>query len=839
MREKHSMNYFDVEKEFFLIDSDNLRDIETRLYGYSVQESGIYENDNLTETAVLGLDGCGAYVYVEVKDGKIAIQQDFNGSYGIYLFRKDGYFALSNSFLRLLEYVKTRFPVSLNRDYANHFLLEVLVNSVAYSDTLIQEITTLDKDALIEIDIQDKTLEFHLLDYEESSEWINSEKGLAILDRWFLKWTSIFRKLKNKTNQIMIDLSGGYDSRVIFLLMLQSGINLGEIYVRSINDTLHTHKEDYEIASEIAERYGFELNNKKIIKNAALPYSMEDILNISFYTKLGFHKEMYFRHSRNEWKRYRITGKGGETVRAYWNMTAEQFKDKMCAPARQYSQNILGDMVESTHRLINFSYKAMKEKHQIVDDNSKDYPIYMYREIRNRGHFGKWSVENYFSNNYDLSPFMDPLLLKLRLNDPQCQDNNLLMAMIFVRYCPLLLEFKFDGGRIIDFSTIEFAHKINERFEGRFGTAEESRTFHVNVRDMQISRLKDNTDNPFIPSGTPEKYLKSVFDSTGFRKLFATCFDEEIYHKANLFFEKNSYYPLRHCYSIIAIVKAIEDVTASQDSIFPAPVQSMERFIHKNYYEADDGKDIIERYKDYITARIDFKFSGAGNLEPGIVSVSDERAVITKPQWFQEDGIGYVVESYEGKLDISFRPDSDCALKVWERGRDVRDGAGNRIPYWIEYQNVECNGNVMLEAQGTVTHDNPICLDYLARGGVVISFHIEWSPYRGDYKDLEKIKSQANIIESLHKEIVDKEREIKDKRAEIKNKEKEIRDKESDIRSKGRELRNKEKEISDIKNSRTYRVGCILMYIPKKIKNGLSTTRNKAIRMLKKIFATR
>ena len=253
------MNYFDVEKEFFLIDSDNLQAAETKLYGYSFQESGIYENDNLTEAAVSGLNGGGVYIYVEVKDGKITIQQDINGSYGIYLFRQGSYFALSNSFLRLLEYVKARFPVSLNRDYANCHLAEWYANRVAYSDTLVQEIHTLERDVVVEIDIAGKELAFQKVDYKESSLWINSAEGMEALDRWFVRWTNIFRRLKQKTDQIIMDLSGGFDTRIMFLLMLQSGIDLNEIYVHSIKDDLYTHKEDYKIASEMAEYYGFEL----------------------------------------------------------------------------------------------------------------------------------------------------------------------------------------------------------------------------------------------------------------------------------------------------------------------------------------------------------------------------------------------------------------------------------------------------------------------------------------------------------------------------------------------------------------------------------------------------
>ena len=137
--EQGSVNYFDVEKEFFLIDSENLSEVQTRLYGYSIQASGIYEEDNLTPEAVKGLDGRGCYVYVEARDGKITIRQDLNGSWGIYLFRNGDYFALSNSFFRLLDHVKFRYPLTVNRDYCHHLLANSLC-SQAYSETAVNEI---------------------------------------------------------------------------------------------------------------------------------------------------------------------------------------------------------------------------------------------------------------------------------------------------------------------------------------------------------------------------------------------------------------------------------------------------------------------------------------------------------------------------------------------------------------------------------------------------------------------------------------------------------------------------------------------------------------------------
>lgn len=119
-------NYFNIQNEFFLIDSTNLDSVKTRFYGYSIQDTGIYEEDNLDEKAIAGLDGCGCYIYVKADNGKITIQQDFNGSYGIYLYQNGDYFALSNSFYMLTEHLKEKYTLTLNKDYCNHILSDAL-----------------------------------------------------------------------------------------------------------------------------------------------------------------------------------------------------------------------------------------------------------------------------------------------------------------------------------------------------------------------------------------------------------------------------------------------------------------------------------------------------------------------------------------------------------------------------------------------------------------------------------------------------------------------------------------------------------------------------------------
>ena len=222
--ERNSTNYFDVEKEFFLIDSDNLAEVKTRLYGYSIQATGIYEQDNLTEEAVAGLDGRGCYVYVEAKDGQITIKQDLNGCWGLYLFRHGDYFALSNSFFRLLDHVKFKYPLTVNRDYCHQLMIND-VCSHAYLETAISEIQTLERNAIVHIDVMRKKFQTTLINYKENVLSLTTSAGIATLDSWVEFWGSVFRGVAQHTKFFKADLSGGFDTRISLAILSQNGEN--------------------------------------------------------------------------------------------------------------------------------------------------------------------------------------------------------------------------------------------------------------------------------------------------------------------------------------------------------------------------------------------------------------------------------------------------------------------------------------------------------------------------------------------------------------------------------------------------------------------------------------
>ncbi len=464
--EKNSVNYFDVEKEFFLITSDNLSDVQTKLYGYSIQRTGIYEDDNLTPKAIAGLDGRGCYVYVGVKDGKITIKQDLNGCWGIYLFRHGDYFALSNSFFRLLDHVKFKYPLTVNRDYCHYFLVNSLC-SHTYSETAVNEIQLIDRSAIVHLNIEKKILEIELIDYKENTVPLDSEDGMLTLDNWLDFWSNVLRGIAQHTQFIQADLSGGFDTRISIIPLLVSGIDLNKIRINSYKRSFHTFKEDFEIAEKIAEYYGFKLN-QSLPNNPVLNFSFFDPFNIDIYVRHPFHKAPSVSWiNKGIYKKYCLSGLS-DGLRGYWHESPRTFIENQCLITKHYSRFLSNKLSHSIETILKSNFRTVCDKRKIENPNSEDIPQYMYQETRCRHHYGKDGfLSHYLRNSFELSPTLDPVLRTLQLYTSKCLDPQLLITIIFTRYAPDLLTFPFQGDRSIAPETIEYAKKITERFPRR------------------------------------------------------------------------------------------------------------------------------------------------------------------------------------------------------------------------------------------------------------------------------------------------------------------------------------------------------------------------------------
>ena len=188
------------------------------------------------------------------------------------------------------------------------------------------------------LNIKKKTFKIHDIDYKENSISFESEEGLKIIDKWADKWSYILHSLKKQTNNIMIDLSGGFDTRTVFSILLSSGIDMNEIFINSINDSLYTHEQDFKITRIIAKKYGFKLNNLFLNKNGT-NLSIKDSFFLSIYTKLGFHKEFYLQTKFYSKPIFRFKGIGGESVRRLHHVPIKEYIESLFSQVKGINDN--------------------------------------------------------------------------------------------------------------------------------------------------------------------------------------------------------------------------------------------------------------------------------------------------------------------------------------------------------------------------------------------------------------------------------------------------------------------------------------------------------------------
>jgi len=326
----------------------------------------------------------------------------------IYIYQNLDYFALSNSFLLLEEHLIGKQNISFNKDFADYLIISGLC-SLSIDETIIKEIKQIPTNAYLVININKKIFKIHYIDYKENTIPLESSKGLKIIDEWIDKWGYIFRSLKKKTDNISFDLSGGFDTRVLLSILLNSGVDLNEIYIHSFNDKKHDHNIDFKIASDISSKFGFKLNNFNLDINS-VKWGIKNTLYNTLYSKLGFHKEFYLKNQFYIKPRFTFAGSCGEDLRGFPGYPIEKYIEKQSSP------KVLGhkdDFYNSSKRLIKRSVYLLKSKK--VYKNDYEISNSLYSKVTGKNHFGKLALESFIANIYTLQPLMDPDIKKLNM----------------------------------------------------------------------------------------------------------------------------------------------------------------------------------------------------------------------------------------------------------------------------------------------------------------------------------------------------------------------------------------------------------------------------------------
>ena len=143
------------------------------------------------------------------------------------------------------------------------------------------------------------------------------------------------------------------------------------------------------------------------------------------------------------------------------------------------------------------------------------------------------------------------------------------------------------------------------------------------------------------------------------------------------------------------------------------------------------------KFNPFTTARIDAKFmSTTGDFQ--ILSTSDDKASVSKPNWFQRNGIGYIVQSSDGELMFVAKATANGKINLNLRGMDVRNsedwanGIAKRIPYWIDYTKLTVNGKNIFNTRISSWCDKPYACIVEAKANEEIKIQVEWQPHKSD-----------------------------------------------------------------------------------------------------------
>lgn len=707
-----------LKYNFFVISSDNLDEVTPRLYGYAIfDEKGDKENYNIYINGAVNnvpSHAVGTYINISRSDDTIKIQQDCNGGYGLYLFKSNDFFAISNSYLYLLEYLKNHVDLSLNIDFAKYYITDELA-SLSVSETLVNEIELLPKDIEVEINLSKKKLETKNLQKDINKVPLGSTEGVAILDDWHKKWQSILMTLQKNDEKIKVDLTGGMDSRATLAVFNSSAIDLNKVQVNSSTDGLHTHKEDFEVASMIAKRLDFKLNQP--IDLNTYPLQTETAIKLASFAKLGIHKQLFLKNNYQQEKLFYFTGYGGESIRSHWAMPPRTFITRRMAFDRFASV----DCKTSIDKIISKSMDNIRKRYGA--DNDTDVMKYFYASTRLRSHFGKHIVENFLTNVFCLNPLMDPVLQRVRT------DDDTLLCTIYERYLSEINDIKFEGGRKLKSECIDKAQQITKLFPYQAN----SRMNGAEVIDGTAIHPKRAEQSPV----SPRQKMIDIYYSGKIKLLITELFGYEIYQKGKLNWERGGFVPELLAGSLIAVATTMDAINTNK-GLFDISQT-------KQYFS--NSKLIAEVLKVFNTARIDIKNVGS-NKNDITFEPKGLNSKITSPNWFRANGKGYVFESKQSSLDFDLTCVNDGELKVILKGLDGRDEKNQAFPMRVNYTSCKVNGVEKISNPPiSCHHDKPKFISQKVKDGETLHISIQWEPY--DYNQDEFVAMVEKIYKVL------------------------------------------------------------------------------------------
>ena len=146
-------------------------------------------------------------------------------------------------------------------------------------------------------------------------------------------------------------------------------------------------------------------------------------------------------------------------------------------------------------------------------------------------------------------------------------------------------------------------------------------------------------------------------------------------------------------------------------------------------YKYELNENDYQYLKKFSECRIDFKNHGSNDNNLILLDCNDPLAKITQPGWFNDDdGVGSIVRSINGYLDLTFKCVNDGNLIINFRGIDYKDNSGNRIPIFVDYTELIIDDVHIISGSVVSWHDDPFVYEQEVKDGQIINLKIRWLP---------------------------------------------------------------------------------------------------------------
>lgn len=419
----------------------------------------------------------GRYILAHQKKYVAYVATDRFGSEPLFYFFRDGDWAVSNSFLALYEHlVENKVKLTPDNEVLDAFFVDhSICQQLIGNRTLFREISLAPPGAKLKIDLL-----LAWVSLESVPRDLGNLTYKELLLKGLSKSISVTKALlENFPGTISADITGGYDSRIVLGILKRASADLSNVNFCSNKNAT----DDHEVASALAKKYNFKINNVRAMPGSVSGKIKYDIWK---YHNLGVYLPVYEPLCTEEcW--FHFHGGGGEILRDFYVNSPIQSVRILESKSEKKLTGLVLVMSEFCNQ-------------NGLDPSSQHSMREFYIKSRSRLHFGRSSFTSFSSNL--VMPILTPELQEVmtRASSQEVLDKKVLND-IYTALDPGLLGVCFDRPEkeIDKFNEAGFCGAIFDiKKKEVFGGPEEYRSKDVVSRNgdatFQESMLEDLQD---------------------------------------------------------------------------------------------------------------------------------------------------------------------------------------------------------------------------------------------------------------------------------------------------------------------------------------------------------